>query len=627
MLKMILWVGSMLLVVGIRAQQPGDSLTKNKIQVDYAERGILQKLEGGDIQKLLGAVELRHDSVYMYCDSAIIQNNTVVAGGNVIVQDDTLVLFADFMHYDGNRRFVKLRDSVILQTESKRLYTHTLSYDLHTKIATYLSGGLLVDNELELSSLNASYYVTEKKAYFRNEVFVRHPDFELRSDSIEYFGDLEEVRFKGPTEFVFDQSTINCHSGYYMLDTDEALFSGGASYIRGGQSGSAKQIFYDKNLGRILLVGDAESIEKNRVARADTIEYFEKSGDIVLKGNAYFANDQRELRSDRIYYDGQAKAVRAVGQSFVVEGSNVLRADSLDYVDHTGESIAVGHVLWRDTAQNVQILADRLTYQRSEQMVKAYGATRPLMIRDFEGDSIFIAADTLYSYLVIHTDSVRSLVDTNRIILAYADVKIYSEDFQIKCDSLSYNSIDSSFYFYQGPRIWYDTTQLYADTIVARMRGNKMEAVHFYKNAFILNTLDGIHYNQIKGSKIFAKFERGKLSEVTVKGNAESYYYVRDDVGAYIGLNRAVCSGMVLDFAGRNKISVIHFFNKPTFVFTPMDKVLANPPKLKGFVWKEEGRSKFGFDVLNSSRGPNNNAFGDQADPGLDIISPLDKKK
>ena len=58
-----------------------------------------------DAQILVGNVTFRHDSVYMYCDSACFyeKTNSLEAFDNVkMVQGDTLFLYGDYLFYDGN---------------------------------------------------------------------------------------------------------------------------------------------------------------------------------------------------------------------------------------------------------------------------------------------------------------------------------------------------------------------------------------------------------------------------------------------------------------------------------------------------------------------------------------------
>ncbi|NBC08721.1 MAG: transcriptional initiation protein Tat, partial [Bacteroidetes bacterium] len=116
------------------AQQPArpDTSRQQDVEVDHAD--VLEYIQRGDtvIQKLNGNVELRQDSVYMYCDTATIKNRTrVFANGQVIIQQgDSLNVFSDSAVYNGDTRIAELYGEVILEKGDQRLFTDRLTYNL-----------------------------------------------------------------------------------------------------------------------------------------------------------------------------------------------------------------------------------------------------------------------------------------------------------------------------------------------------------------------------------------------------------------------------------------------------------------------------------------------------------------
>jgi lipopolysaccharide assembly outer membrane protein LptD (OstA) len=81
-----------------RGAQPA----KSKVYLLHAD--LLQKnKDNPDAQILIGDVEFRHDSIYMYCDTAYFYEkaNSLEAFGNFrMEQADTLKLFGDYAYYD-----------------------------------------------------------------------------------------------------------------------------------------------------------------------------------------------------------------------------------------------------------------------------------------------------------------------------------------------------------------------------------------------------------------------------------------------------------------------------------------------------------------------------------------------
>ncbi len=71
----------------LSAQDKKKEPEKKKTRVDllYADEAQADKVKLPDVQILVGSVKLRHDSMYMYCDSALIfeKTNSVEAFYNV----------------------------------------------------------------------------------------------------------------------------------------------------------------------------------------------------------------------------------------------------------------------------------------------------------------------------------------------------------------------------------------------------------------------------------------------------------------------------------------------------------------------------------------------------------------
>ena len=78
---------------------------KSYVHLLHADVTKYDKKNNPDAWVLVGEVAFRHDSMYMYCDSAYFYNrkNALKAFGNVrMEQGDTLFLYGDYLDYDGD---------------------------------------------------------------------------------------------------------------------------------------------------------------------------------------------------------------------------------------------------------------------------------------------------------------------------------------------------------------------------------------------------------------------------------------------------------------------------------------------------------------------------------------------
>ncbi len=130
-------------------------------------------------------------------------------------------------------------------------------------------------------------------------------------------------------------------------------------------------------------------------------------------------------------------------------------------------------------------------------------------------------------------------------------MRIFKSDLQVACDSLSFSSKDSVFWFYKLqnlPLIWSDTSQFSGDTIRMSMKNKKLDRIWLRQNALVINSEDEQFFNQIKGRNTTAFFRDDQVREMLVEGNAQAAYYALDDDHAYIGFNETECSEMRLYF-------------------------------------------------------------------------------
>ena len=140
---------------------------------------------------LVGDVQLRRDSMYMYCDSAYLftKRNSVQAFGSVrMEQGDTLFLYGDYADYDGDLNVARVRGNVRLVDKNTVLETDSLNYDRNINLAYYFDGektipltGLSIAGKLsevlaeialsEKCALSGAYFGPEKALISNMNIF------------------------------------------------------------------------------------------------------------------------------------------------------------------------------------------------------------------------------------------------------------------------------------------------------------------------------------------------------------------------------------------------------------------------------------------------------------------------
>jgi lipopolysaccharide export system protein LptA len=474
-------------------QQPPSSPPqgrKTKVVMEYADSTLFEKDNNPDIHIMQGNVRFRHDSTFLYCDSAYFyeKDNSLEAFSNVrIEQGDTLFIYGKYLHYDGNLNLARMRDDVRMENRNNTLFTDHLDYDRTRDLAYFFDGGLLVDSINELTSIRGQYSPTTQLARFNDHVTLTNPQFILYSDTLLYHTDNKIAHIVGPTRIESDSATILSTNGRYNTQTDEATL-------------------YDRST----------------VTSKDL--------------------------------------------------SQLLTADTLFYNRRTGFGEAFGNMLLNDTVKKIILTGHYGYFDDTRQF--AFATDSAQAIEYSQRDSLFLHADTLQMLTL----------DNERELKAYHGVRIYRTDLQGVCDSLQFNTRDSTLYLTQNPILWNTGYQLTGDTIHILFNDSTLERIHVLDRAFAVEERDTTYFNQIKGKNLTAHFLAGEMQRIDVEGNTETIYYPIEDQGSeFLGRNKTESPYMTILIENRKPAEIL-WWPTPTAEILPIPDLNPEQKFLSGFV-------------------------------------------
>ena len=348
----------------LSAQDKKKEPEKKKTRVDllHAEEAQADKVLHPDIQILIRSVKLRHDSMYMYCDSALIyeKTNSVEAFGNVrMEQGDTLFIYGDYLYYDGMSQLAMLRENVRMINRNTTLTTDSLNYDRLYNLGYYFDGGTLTDEENVLTSEWGEYSPATKISVFNHDVKLVNPKFVLTSDTLKYSTDTKIATILGPSDIVSDKNHIYSERGIYNTTTEQAELLDRSVLTNEGKKLTGDSIFYDRVLG----YGEAfDNVQMN-----DTINRN------MLTGNYCFYNE----------ITGSALATqRAVAIDYSQGDSLFMHGDTLRLItyhintDSMFREMRVYHKV-RAYRTDVQAVCDSLVYNSKDSCMTMY--TDPIL--------------------------------------------------------------------------------------------------------------------------------------------------------------------------------------------------------------------------------------------------------
>ena len=494
-----------------KTKQTTDSIKKTgKQTLIYLERSDLVKFDNEnlpDIQVLIGNVILRHDDIYLYCDSAHMNqaSNSFKAFGHVkIEQGDSLEIYSKRLNYNGNTRIGHLFHDVKMINGEVTLYTDTLIYDRNKNLGYYKCGGKLVDSLNTLVSKHGYYYSDSKIAEFKYNVVGINNSSTIESDTLIYNTETKIATILGPTYILHsDSTTIYSELGWYNSNTDQSE---------------------------------------------------------LLKKSLINHGDGKQLIGDTIFYDKKL----GIGEAF----HNVILKDSLNKIH------LYGHYGYYKEEGEIGIITDSA-----------------MMVEFSQKDTTYIHGDTLYSY---------AQGEEEKMTLVYHNVRLFNNEFQGVCDSLTFFSGDSILHLMQMPIIWNEDQQITGDTIHIYPKNGSVDKMHVINNAMMTQEEDTIHYNQVSGKEIIAYIQNEELHHVDISGNVESLFYPNDEEGL-IGLNSIKSSYMTIYFED-GKLQRFIVFPSPTAVMYPMSQITENMLYLANYTWQIDTRPISKEDIFRNSK-------------------------
>lgn len=205
-----------------------------------------------DAQVVVGNVVFRHDSVYMYCDSAYYYDkiSSFEAFSNVrMEQGDTLFLYGDHLYYDGNSQIAEMRMNVRMENRTTTLLTDSLNYDRVFNLGYYFNGGTLMDEQNVLTSDWGQYNPSTKHSVFNYDVELVNAQFTLTSDTLQYNTATKVANIVGPSDIWSDNNHIYSEKGTYNTFTGKALLLDRSILMNDGKQLTGDTLYYDRNNG------------------------------------------------------------------------------------------------------------------------------------------------------------------------------------------------------------------------------------------------------------------------------------------------------------------------------------------------------------------------------------------
>lgn len=471
--------------------------------------------------------------------------------GNVVIKEGLTTFYCDSATINRRTNIVEAFGNIhINDNDSVHTYSQYLRYVGAERIAYLKKNVKLTDNKGVLTTEDLVYNLVTGIATYKTGGRITNEKTVLTSDNAQYLSDTKDVYFRNNVHLKDPDRDIWTDSLLYNVKNNIATF-----------------------IAPTRIVGKDGSIINTRNGT-----YNLKTGEAIFTDRTSFSDSTHSGIADNVAYDKNSGLIQMRGNAKLVDSANKV--------------IVIGDEVYLDTKRN-SFLATR----------------KPVMILYRDGDSTYVAADTLFSGLrkydplerrvitqqdtLQKTLAVKATADTSiRYFIGFHHVRIFNDSLQAVSDSLHYTTADSTFKLFGAPVVWNGQSQVTGDTMHLYTKDQKPDRLYVFNNSMVINKTNEVMYNQIGGRTLNGYFKEGNIDYVRVKGSpAESVFYPQNSDSAYIGMNRS--SGDVIDiYFVKKELNKVKFVNDVNGVLYPLRQTPDDQKKLKNFSWLDNRRPK-----------------------------------
>ncbi|MEL6123928.1 MAG: OstA-like protein, partial [Bacteroidota bacterium] len=512
---------------------------------------------------LWGRVQLIQDSLYMFCDRAVVEDKTFAEAYEevVIIHRDSIQIFSDTLLYDGAEETAILTSRVILQEGERNVYTQELEYYIPSREAIYRSGGTLTQRDQVVTSQYGYYNTITKTAELSGNVDYRDTSMTVYTDSIVYYTDADQINLVSPSRISRDSVEIYAQSGVIRMKIEQGVLSGDVQVKTQNELITSGILSFDGIKNSYQFWVQPKAILSDGIATADTMIYYRDEDVVELIGHASYVGNQDVVDAPFIRYNLSTEDYATKGRANIHSGDTDISANDV-FIDDSGATVLQGQVSIREDSGKTNIYSDyAISHDQGTQIYSVNG--QPLMQYVLTEDTLSIRADTL-----LQRDSTITEQDTiGEFYRALNDVTLYSGNVSGRADLFDYSISDSMIIMIGSPVLWSDSIQLSADTITLYISGGSVKRIDQSSNAFILSPDEQGNLNQIKCKHISNRISDGKIDSTFAERNVELCFLVMKD-GEYEAVNRTTSSSMVFTFDNADIESVRMDGNQESNIYT-----------------------------------------------------------
>jgi len=462
---------------------------------------------------------------------------------------------AETLEYDENTGVHRLIGNVNFLYQGNKMYCDSAHYFERQKaVRAYGNVHINKRDTLNLFCDSLFYSGKTRKAKLWGNVRVRDNEFKLTTDTLDYDAKKGQAHYHygGRVESILTQEVLTSNVGYFHPNSKNFFFSENVIYDGPNLHMVTDTLQYIYSQKKVFFYGPTDIKTGNSTMYCESGWYNTITGEGTLRQNAWISKEK-----------------------------DYISADTLIYHPDEGYSIGKGNVYYKDSTQKMAFNGEYAF--SSDSLNYSFLTGDAYATKYMKDDTMYVFADTLYL----------EKVDSNDVMKAYHNVKLYSTKIQCVADSMTFDTSQELIVLNKEPIVWAKTAELKGELITISLSDTLIHQINILNNATILMEVEAeLYYNQIGGKTILAKFKYNDLYQANVNGNAVTIFYPEEEIKTDSlhtkkrqGMNRLYASDLRIDLDS-NEITGITYLEEPDGAFYPMDKIKKDEQFVKDFVWK-----------------------------------------
>lgn len=590
-----------------------------------------QKMEiiddhGNSLRKVTGPARFLHNDTFLICDTALwsVSKAEIEAIGNVRILQNETVLTGDKLTYYIDQDLAEFRGSVV-QLEDKdhnMLRTRHLDYNTKDSVAVFQNGGALKDKDGQIiESITGTYDSKIKTFTFTDNVNMFTDSIFVKTTRLVYDTRSGVATFGHMTDAWRDENMLSSNAGWYDRPREVFLFYNNVHGLGETQEAWADSVYYHRNTNEIELLGNAQVTDttRNVSALAGRIHYLDSTSTLTLTRDPAIVGitQEKDQPADTVYFGADSLVYKTV-KRYEIPESTVSAAEKrledlgqdaiMTYRQKAAEAAAKAAEEAKKDDPNRPPVLDKKNLKdkgkgKDKDLVKDKDIEKDKKIESPSDNLNIQPTDSLNvpptdsltltdSLAVADSTVVEVPKDTTKIgfLTGLKNVRLFRNDIQIACDSLSYNDLDSLIRLYKEPIVWNEIKRQYAaDSIYAVIRNNRMEKASLMSDAFIVIEEAPEIYDQIRSTEMLAYFDStGALRRFDALGDANAVFYLKED-STFATVNKAESKMLYATFV-KGDIDRVYYFDQSKNDAYPLAQLRKDDRLLKGFSWVPEKR-------------------------------------